>query len=74
MLDLARRHAACIERNHLVVEAFQAPLAFLDQLGLEARIAIARHLEVELTAVGLDGFGRLAVARVAAATPLTGVP
>jgi hypothetical protein len=41
-LDVAHRQAAEVERQDLVVEPLQAPLALLDDLRLEAGVTIAR--------------------------------
>src|ERR1035441_9428805 len=43
-LDLARRHAARVHRDDLVVEAGPARLSLSHDLGLERGLAIARRL------------------------------
>ena len=44
--DLACRHATRVHREHLVVEAWQAPTVLLHQPRLEAPRAVARHLQL----------------------------
>ncbi len=44
-LDLAHRHAACIQRKDLVVEAGSAGLVFGDRLWLEVAVPITRDLD-----------------------------
>lgn len=42
-LDVAHRHAARVEREHLFVEPFEPPLMLGKHDGLEASFAVARH-------------------------------
>ena len=46
--DLAGAHAAGVHRDDLVVEAREAALVLGDQLRIEARLAVARHLQLDL--------------------------
>jgi hypothetical protein len=48
-----------------LVEAVETRLPFFDELRLEARIAVARHVNLDLPALAFDSFLRLAVTRVA---------
>jgi hypothetical protein len=65
-LNLANRHAAGVERDDLVVKAAPAGLVFGDQLGFEGAMAVARHLDGQLTELTLERFAPLAVAGIAA--------
>jgi hypothetical protein len=69
-LDLARRHPPRVQRDHLLVEARQPPLALRHQLRLEAALAVPGHLDLDLTRVRLEALLRAAVARVAAVAAL----
>ena len=51
--DLARRHAARVHQDDLVVETRQAPGVLFHQLRLEAPLAVSRHLQGERAGVGL---------------------
>src|SRR5439155_15010326 len=44
-LDVARRQAARVEREDLVVEPLEAPLALADDLRLEAALAVPRRFD-----------------------------
>lgn len=65
-LDVAGGQAPGIERDHLVVETRQTPLALLHQLQLEGTGAVARHLERQAASVGQHGLRAAAIARVVA--------
>ena len=64
-LDVARRQAARVEREDLVVEALETPLALPHDLRLEAALAIPRRL---------DPTGPCSVASVFAVEPLRVLP
>src|ERR1041384_7210296 len=64
--DLARAHAPRVHPDDLVVEAREAGLPFGYDLRFERPIAIPRRLERQLAEVAFQGFGSLAVTRVAA--------
>ena len=53
-LDLARRHAAAVQRHDLVVEPREAPLMLRDEKRLEAALAVARHLDAQRAVLGQD--------------------
>ena len=63
--DLAGAHAPGVHRDHLVVEAGEAALILGDQLRIEAGLAIARDLQVQLAGVGHHRLAAIAVAAVA---------
>jgi hypothetical protein len=63
-LDLPGREPPGIQAQHLDIKALQAPLTLGDQLGREAPVAIARHLQVQRPGVRLHGLLALAVAGV----------
>src|SRR3954468_14405255 len=63
--DLARAHAPGIHRDHLVIEAGEAALILGNQLGIEAGLAIARDLQIQLAGVGDHRLATIAVAAVA---------
>jgi len=50
--DVAHRQAARIQRQDLVVEADEPPLALLDDPGLEAPVTVARRVERDLAVLG----------------------
>ena len=54
--------------DHQIIEPGQPPLPLLDQLRLEAALAVARHLEGYRTCLRQDGFAALAVPGIAAVT------
>lgn len=75
LLDVARRHAARIEGDHLLVEALEASLVLLDELRLEGAFAVARNLDFDRSAFGLNNLAPVPIARVARSfTALTLVP
>src|SRR5205085_3004003 len=59
------RHAARVERDDLLIEAVEAGLVLLDELRLELRVAITRHVNLDLAALAAQGLRGGAVARVA---------
>ena len=63
--DLAGAHAARVHRHDLVVEAGKAALVLGDQLRIEARLPVARHLQLDLAGVGRHRLAAIAVAAVA---------
>lgn len=56
-------HAARVQRQDPLVEAREAGLALLHQLGLEGAVAIARHFDFEIALVGSPGLAVGAVPR-----------
>jgi len=54
-----------VESEDLVVEALEAPLAFADELGIEAGLAVARGLDLGRAVLGRQRLGCRPVARVA---------
>ncbi|MPN06914.1 hypothetical protein SDC9_154171 [bioreactor metagenome] len=64
-LYLAHRHATGVPRDDFVVEAGPAGLVLGDELGLEAAVTVARHLDGQLAEIALEGLLALAVAGVA---------
>lgn len=54
--DLARAHAAGVHRDELVVEAGKPALPLHDQLRIEARLPVPRHLQFELAGVLMTVF------------------
>ena len=64
--DLAMRQSLGRQRDHQIVEPGQPPLALLDQLRIEAALAVARHLDGYRTCLRQDGLAALAVAGIAA--------
>ena len=73
-LDLARRHAAGIQGNHLVVEIGKATAIFGNQLRLEARLAVARDLHFKLAHASQHRLAAAAVAIIARPIRLSGCP
>jgi hypothetical protein len=69
-LDLAHRHPACVQRQHLLVETLEPSHALRYQLRLERAGPIARHLDRQLAVLGDQRLGRRAVAVVALALGL----
>ena len=63
--DLAGAHAAGVHRDDLVVEARKAALVLGDQLRIKARLAVARHLQLDLAGVGDDPLFAIAVSPIA---------
>src|SRR5690606_37283036 len=72
-LDLARRHAARVEREHLLIEARETTPALREQSGFEAALAISGHRDLDLRGVRLHPLGHAAIARVLAIAPFGGV-
>jgi hypothetical protein len=62
--DLSGAHAAGVHRHDLFVEAWEAPLVLGDELRIEARLAVARHGEVELARLRRDRLAAVAVTTV----------
>ena len=69
-LDLARGHAARIQRDDLFVEPRQAPLALGNQLRLELAVAITGHIDRHFALIALDRLAAAAVAGVTATAAL----
>jgi hypothetical protein len=65
--DLAGAHPPCIHRHDLVIEPGKPPLVFGDQLRLETRLPVARHIDGQLAGVGHHRLATIAVAGVAGA-------
>ena len=65
--DLPGAHAARVHRHDLVIEPGKAALILGDQLRIEARLAITRHVDRQLAGVGHHGLAAIAVTRVAGA-------
>jgi hypothetical protein len=63
--DLPGAHAARVHRHDPVIEAGETPLVFRDQLRVEARLTVARHVDRQLAGVGDYRLPAVAVARVA---------
>src|SRR5580700_2562130 len=63
--DLPGAHAAGVHRNDLVVEPWKAALVLGDQLRVKARLAVARHLQLDLPGIGDDRLPAVPVAPVA---------
>ena len=63
--DLAGAHAARVHRHDLVIEPGEAALVLGDQLRVEARLTVARHVDRQLAGIGHHGLPAVAVARVA---------
>jgi hypothetical protein len=51
------------------INAFPPPLVLADQLRRERPLTVVRDLNREIAVVGANGFGRRAVARIAAVAP-----
>src|SRR4029078_1494904 len=64
--DLTMRQSLGRQRDHQIVEPGQPPLALLDQLRIEAALAVTRHLDGYRTCLRQDGFAALAVTGIAA--------
>ena len=71
-LDVSRGQAPGVERQDLVVEPPEAPLALPDELRLKAPVAVAGGVDRHRPLVGDQRLGRRAVARIVGAA-LTGV-
>jgi hypothetical protein len=63
--DLAGAHAPRIHGDHLVIEAGEAALISGNQLGIEARLPIARDLQIQLAGIRHDRLAAIPVAAVA---------
>jgi hypothetical protein len=68
-LDLARSHPPRIQRQNLVVEALEPPLALPHQPGLERTISVARHLDHHFRGPGLHLLADSSIAGVAPVSP-----
>src|SRR5207249_8954049 len=66
-LDIARRQAARVEREDLVVQTLETPLTLPDDLRLEAALTIPRRLDPQRPVLGRKRLRCRAVARVAGA-------
>ena len=62
--DLPRRHAACVHRDDLVVEARETALVFRHDLGLEAAVPVAGKIDLDRPMVGDQRLRRPAVAAI----------
>ena len=65
--DVARGQPAAVEREDLVVEPDEPPLALADDLRLKAPVAVAGRVDPDLPVLGDQRLRRRAVARVAGA-------
>jgi hypothetical protein len=63
-LNIARGHAARIERNDFVIKALQPCLPLLDELRFEAALAVTRHLDLDLSLLAFEGFLTVPIAFV----------
>jgi hypothetical protein len=63
--NLARAHPARVHRDDLVIEAGKPALVLGDELRIEARLPVPRHLQLEPAAVRRHRFAAIAVAAVA---------
>ena len=63
-LDVARRHAACVERDDLLLKAWQLLLPLGRQERLETARTVARHFDLHRAAVAQHCLGTVAVAAV----------
>ena len=66
LASFAHRQAAGVQRDDFVVEARPTGLVLGDELGLEAAMAVAGHLDGQFAEIALEGLLALAVAGVAA--------
>lgn len=64
--DLARRHAARMNGDDLVIKASKAALMLANELRLEATRAVAGNVDAQSADVGEDDLGALAVATIGA--------
>src|SRR5438045_8821851 len=62
--NLTRAHAARVHRDDLVIETRKPALVLGDQLRIEAGLAVAWHLQLDLAGVGDDCLLAIAVAPV----------
>jgi hypothetical protein len=62
--DLAGAHAAGVHRHDVLIETGKAPLILGDQLGVEAALAVPRHLQPDPAGVGDHALAAIAVAAV----------
>lgn len=69
-LNVASTHSPRVERQDLVVEAFEASAVLRDDLGREGAPTIPRNADVDGTGLGLDGFGAMAVTAISRAASL----
>ena len=63
--DLAGAHAARVHRDDLVVEPRKPALVLGDQLRIEARLAVARHRQLDLAGIGDDRLLAITISPVA---------
>src|SRR5579862_8448260 len=66
-LDVARRQPARVEREDLVVEPLETPLALPDDLRLETAVAISRRFDQHRSVLGRKRLRRRPVTRVTGA-------
>ena len=66
LASFAHRQAAGVQRDDFVVEARPTGLVLGDELGLEAAMAVAGHLDGQFAEIALEGLLALAVSGVAA--------
>ena len=62
--DLAGAHAAGVDRDDLLVEAWEAPLVLGGQHRVEAALAVPQHLQSDPAGVGDHALAAVAVAAV----------
>lgn len=62
--DVAYRHAAGVEPDHDLVDAFQAGPPLADQPRLQRAGPVPRHLEIHAAGLGVQPLGRRAVAGI----------
>src|SRR3989337_979455 len=65
--DLPGAHATCVHRDDLLVEPGETALILGDQLRIEARLAVARNVDLQLARLGCYGLPAIAVAHVTSA-------
>jgi hypothetical protein len=62
--DLSHAHAAGVHRNDFLVEARKPPLILGDQVRIEGRLPISRHIQLYPSGVGNHRLLAVAVAAV----------
>ncbi len=65
LLDVARRHAAGVQRDHFLVEALQATLVLLHELRIECAFPVPRNANLDGPRVGLHRLRRVTISGVA---------